>query len=65
MKINREKIPLIIGSNKFDSNFQLVSQYIQSLDNEEIDIYNIFVYFKNICENILEDFRSKTKIENV
>ena len=65
MIINREKIPLIIGSNKFDSNFQLVSQYFQSLNNEEIDRYNIFVYFKNISEDILEDFRSKTKIENV
>ncbi len=63
--INREKIPPIIGSHKFDSNFQLVSQYLQSLDNEEIDGYNIFVYFKNICEDILEDFRSKTKIGNV
>ena len=44
--INREKIPPIIGSPKFDSNFQLVSQYLQSLDNEEIDRYNIFVYSK-------------------
>ena len=65
MIIDRETIPPIIGSHKFDSNFQLVSQYLQSLDNEEIDRYNIFEYFKNICEDILEDFRSKTKIGNV
>ena len=65
MIIDRETIPPIIGSHKFDSNFQLVSQYFQSLNNEEIDRYNIFVYFKNICEDILEDFRSKTKIGNV
>ena len=65
MIINREKTPPIIGSHKFDSNFQLVSQYLQSLNNEEIDRYNIFVYFKNISEDILEDFRSKIKIGNV
>ena len=62
MIIDRETIPPIIGSHKFDSNFQLVSQ---SLDNEEIDRYNIFVYFKNISEDILEDYRSKIKIGNV
>ena len=59
MIIDRETIPPIIGSHKFDSNFQLVSQYFQSLNNEEIDRYKIFVYFKNIW-----DLRSKIKIGN-
>ena len=63
--INKENIPPLIGSDKFNNNFQLVSQYLKLLDNNEINEKSIFVYFKDISEYVFDENKSSTEIGDV
>ena len=59
----KENIENIKGSQKFNSNFQLVSQYLKLLDdNSTINEENIFVYFEKISEFVFDDNKKNTKI---
>ena len=67
-KIRKENLKVLIGSPEFNNNIQLVSQYLNLYKKNKINNINIFVYFKNICDNILDDddeqIQKSTKIGN-
>ncbi len=63
--INKDNIPHLIGSLDFNNNFQLVSQYLQFLDNNKINDKSIFVYFKGISEYVFDENKESTEIGNV